>query len=123
VDLLIRDIYPEGEFLLPGDVNAASFAELARADNGPADPADLAHGIMGLVGENIGLICTGLATRLDVELIAFGGSTLRANPSLVAILGGLCAVVGRKPHFLVHGQFAGAVGALALAESAAGPTA
>jgi type II pantothenate kinase len=118
VDLLIRDIYPEGEFLLPGDVNAASFAKLARAGNGPADPADLAHGIMGLVGENIGLICTGLAARLDVSLIAFGGSTLRANPSLVAILGGLCAVVGRKPHFLVDGQFAGAVGALALAETA-----
>ena len=31
VDLLVSDIYPDGDFLLPGDVNAASFAKLARA--------------------------------------------------------------------------------------------
>jgi len=118
VDLLIRDIYPGGDFVLPGDVNAASFAKLASADRGPSDPADLAHGIMGLVGENVGLICAGLAARLEVQLIAFGGSTLRDNPALTAILGGVCAVLGRKPHFLADGQYAGAVGALALAESA-----
>jgi type II pantothenate kinase len=116
VDLLIRDIYPDGGFLLPGDVNAASFAKLARSDGGAADAADLAHGIMGLVGENVGLICAGLAARLEVELIAFGGSTLRDNPALTEILGGVCAVLGRKPHFLADGQFAGAIGALTLAE-------
>src|SRR5688572_10129470 len=105
VDLLIRDIYPGGGFLLPGDINAASFAKLGRAD-GRADTADLAHGIMGLVGENVGLICAGLAARHDVELIAFGGSTLRDNPALTAVLGGICALLGRKPHFLDRGQFA-----------------
>ncbi len=119
VDLLIRDIYPAGDFLLPGDVNAASFAKLARADSGTPDAADLAHGIMGLVGENIALICTGLAARLEVQLIAFGGSTLRANPSFTAILGGACAALGRSPHFLADGQYAGAVGALVLAEAGA----
>ena len=72
---------------------------------------------MGLVGENIALICAGLAARADVKLIAFGGSTLRANPALTAILGGACAMLGRTPHFLVDGQYAGAVGALALAAS------
>jgi type II pantothenate kinase len=119
VDLLIRDIYPAGDFLLPGDVNAASFAKLAHEDAPVADAADLAHGIMGLVGENVGLICAGLALRIDVEAIAFGGSTLRDNPALTAILGGVCAVHGRKPRFLAQGQFAGAIGALALADSAA----
>jgi type II pantothenate kinase len=122
VDLLIRDIYPEGDFLLPGDVNAASFAKLALPDGGAPDAADLAHGIMGLVGENVGLICAGLAARLEVELIAFGGSTLRDNPALTAILGGVCAVLRRKPHFLADGQFTGAVGALALAETGARTT-
>jgi type II pantothenate kinase len=122
VDLLIRDIYPDGDFLLPGDVNAASFAKLARADRGTPEAADLAHGIMGLVGENVGLICAGLAARFGVPLIAFGGSTLRDNPALGAILGGVCAVLGREPHFLANGQFAGAVGALALAEAAARTT-
>lgn len=117
VDLLIRDVYPGGDFLLPGDVNAASFAKLARGD-GTADAADLAHGIMGLVGENVGLICAGLAARHDVAQVAWGGSTLRDNPALTAILGGVCAVLGLEPHFLADGQFAGALGALALAEAA-----
>jgi type II pantothenate kinase len=116
VDLLIRDVYPGGDFLLPGDANAASFAKLARTDRKASDAADLAHGIMGLVGENVALICTGLAARHDVELIAFGGSTLRDNRALTAILGGVCAVLGRRPHFLADGQYAGALGALALAE-------
>jgi type II pantothenate kinase len=123
VDLLVRDIYPRGDFLLPGDVNAASFAKLARGDAPSADPADLAHGIMGLVGENVGLICAGLAARLEVKRIAFGGSTLRDNPTLTAILGGVCAALGREPHFLADGQFAGAVGALALAEITTGEAA
>jgi type II pantothenate kinase len=117
VDLLVRDIYPAGGFLLPGDLNAASFAKLARSERAPTDAADLAHGIMGLVGENIALICAGLAAAADVELIAFGGSTLRANPALTAILGGVCAMLARSPHFLANGQYAGALGALALADA------
>jgi hypothetical protein len=32
----------------------------------------------------------------------------------------VCAALGRKPHFLADGQFAGALGALALAEADAG---
>jgi type II pantothenate kinase len=117
VDLLISDIYPAGDFLLPGDVNAASFAKLASARSAPS-AGDLAHAIMGLVGENIALICTGLAARAGVELIAFGGSTLRANPALTAILEAICKFSGRSPLFLTDGQYAGALGALALAEEA-----
>ncbi len=117
VDLLISDIYPAGDFLLPGDVNAASFAKLASARSAPS-AGDLAHAIMSLVGENIALICTGLAAHAGVELIAFGGSTLRANPALTAILEAICKFSGRSPLFLTDGQYAGALGALALAEEA-----
>jgi type II pantothenate kinase len=120
VDLLISDVYPTGDFLLPGDVNAASFAKLARAGSASASTPDLAHAIMGLVGENIALICTALAARADVDLIAFGGSTLRENPALTAILGAVCQGLGRSPHFLADGQYAGALGALALAERSQG---
>jgi type II pantothenate kinase len=115
VDLLISDIYPAGDFVLPGEVNAASFAKLASAREAP-DHADLAHAIMGLVGENVALICAGLASRTDVELIAFGGSTLRGNPTLTAILDAICRFSGRSPLFLADGQYAGALGALALAQ-------
>ncbi len=115
VDLLISDIYPEGNFLLPGNVNAASFARLAFQE-GPADPADLAHAVMGLVGENVLLICCGLAAAAKVERIVWGGTTLRNNPSLVAVLTGGCRALGQEPTFLPEGEFVGALGALEHAE-------
>jgi type II pantothenate kinase len=111
VDLLISDVYPEGDFLLPGDVNAASFARLAQRED-RADPADLAHGVMGLVGENVALICCGLAAAAKVERIVWGGTTLRNNPALVAILSGASRALGRQPTFLPKGEFVGALGAL-----------
>ena len=66
------------------------------------------------MGENVGLICAGIATRVGVDRIVFGGSTLRGNAALAAILGGVCLALGRSPHFLAEGQYAGALGALAL---------
>ena len=69
---------------------------------------------MGLVGENVALICCGLAAATKVERIVFGGSTLRENDALVEILGGACRALGRDPLFLPGGEFAGAIGALEL---------
>lgn len=117
VDLLISDIYPDGDFLLPGEVNAASFAKLARdGAGGPSDPADLAHGVMGLVGENVALICCGLAAASKVERIVWGGTTLRNNPSLVMVLAGVSRALGRRATFLPQGGFVGALGALERAD-------
>jgi type II pantothenate kinase len=113
VDLLVRDIYPDGDFALPGDINAASFAKLAGAAGGERPQVhDLAHGVMGLVGENVALICCGLAAAARVARIVFGGGTLQRNPALVDILRDVCAMLGREPVFLDRGEFAGAVGAL-----------
>jgi type II pantothenate kinase len=120
VDLLVSDIYPEGELPLPGRINAASFAKLARDPGRRAQASDLAHALMGLVGENVALICAGLAAAAGVERIVFGGSALRANPALTAILGGACRALGRDPVFLPEGEFAGALGALALGEADTG---
>lgn len=121
VDLRISDIYPQGDFPLPADVNASSFAKLARGDAARPEPADLAHGVMGLVGENVALICCGLAAQARVERIVFGGSTLRDNPALVAILLGACRALGRSPQLLDEGPFVGALGALVLGGDAAPP--
>lgn len=116
VDLLVADIYPEGELPLPGELNAASFAKLRPRGSARHEPADLAHAVMGLVGENVGLICAGLANHLGVDRIVFGGSTLRGNAPLCEILGSVCAALGRTPRFLTEGQFAGALGALELGD-------
>ena len=116
VDLLVGDIDPTGEFPLPPQITAASLAKLARPDrDGAADPADVAHALIGLVGENVGMLCGMLATQNEVERILFGGSTLRGNGPLRDLL----AVFGRVYHkpivFLEDGGFAGAVGALEVA--------
>jgi len=116
VDLLVSDIYRAGGLPLPGDLTAASFGKLADpARRDPPVPGDLAHAIVGLVGENVGLICCSLALAAGVKRIVFGGTTLRGNPVLVEILRGLCAGMGREAVFLRDGEFAGALGALEIA--------
>jgi type II pantothenate kinase len=104
VDLLVSDIYRAGEFPLASDLTAANFGRLGRS--GEKLPA---------VGENIALVCAGLAAAAQAPRIVFGGSTLRANPTLQQILGQITAAVGREPVFLREGEFAGALGSLLLA--------
>ena len=121
VDLRVSDIYGPNEIALPGDFTAACFGKLAQplanadANLPAASPADLAAGIMGLVGENVALICAGLASLTQVNQIVYGGTTLRHNPQLVTVLAAVTASAGRESGFLPHGEFAGAVGALELA--------
>jgi type II pantothenate kinase len=126
VDLVVSDIYPSGELPLPGEFTAASFGKLGllsdaaaseRKDTDDGAPEHLAAAVMGLVGENVGLICGGLAAATQAETIVFGGSTLRSNPALVSVLEGVMAAIGRKPHFLPDGEFGGALGALELART------
>jgi type II pantothenate kinase len=115
VDLLLSDIYDAEESPLPGAMTAAAFARLARRPSPAPEPADLAHAIVGLVGENVGLICAGLAQAAGVDEIVFGGSALRGNPALANLLKGVCLACGRRPVLLENGEFAGALGALNVA--------
>lgn len=117
VDLLVSEIYPEGESPLPGDFIAASFGKLPRrlrAGEAVGD-ADVAHALMGLLAENVSRICVGLAAAAQVPRIVFCGSTLRGNAVLVGGLHLLTRALGREPVFLPRGEFAGALGALRLA--------
>ena len=84
------------------------------ADQKPAR-ADMAHAIMGLVGENVALICTGLAAAAQTNRIVFGGTTLRNNESLAEILRFLTVANGHEAILLPDGEYTGAMGALALA--------
>lgn len=117
VDLLVSDIYRAGGIPLAGDLTAANFGKLAPrlAAGERVAPADLAHALMGLLGENVALVCAHLAAAAQVRRIVFGGSTLRGNDALVEILGGITRALGREPVFLPRGEHAGALGALLLA--------
>jgi type II pantothenate kinase len=115
VDLLVGDIDPDGVIPLPRELNAASFAKLARDGAGPAARCDLAHALVGLVAENVGLVCGGIAAATAAKRIVFGGATLRDNTPLREILGPAASMLGRPVVFLADGEFAGALGALTLA--------
>jgi type II pantothenate kinase len=121
VDLLVSDIYRSGEIPLASDLTAANFGRLGReGEEETPTREDLAHAIMGLVGENVALVCAGLAAAAQAPRIVFGGSTLRTNPALRAILEQITAAMGREPVFLREGEFAGALGSLLIVGPPAG---
>ena len=72
---------------------------------------------MGLVGESVALICAGLGAALQVRTVVFGGATLRENAPLTDILAQILGFTGTRTTFLENGEYAGALGALLLAES------
>jgi type II pantothenate kinase len=115
VDMLVSDIYRPGEIALTGDLTAANFGKPNLRNGAKPKPADIAAAIMGLVGENVALICGGLAAPHAIHHIVFGGSTLRENPCLREVLRDITSAFGREPVFLERGEYAGAVGALELA--------
>jgi type II pantothenate kinase len=115
VDMLVSDIYRPGEIALTGDLTAANFGKPSLRGSHRPRPEDVAAAIMGMVGENVALICAGLAAPHGLHHVVFGGSTLRDNPSLREVLRDITSAFGREPVFLERGEYAGAVGALELA--------
>ncbi len=125
VDLRVSDIYGPDQIPLAGDLTAANFGKLAREySEGPVtdpDETEKAHraaGVMRLVGENVALICAGLAAATGARHVVYGGSTCRGNDRLVEVLEEVTTLCGLQACFLPHGGFAGAIGALELAERA-----
>jgi type II pantothenate kinase len=108
VDLLISEIYPD----FPAEFSASNFGKPGLTREDPPNPEDLAHAIVCLVGENVGLMCGSLAAACGVSQVVYGGSTLRANPALRAIVEQMTQMRGAQPIFLEKSEFAGAVGAL-----------
>jgi type II pantothenate kinase len=117
VDLRVSDLYRPGEIPLAGELTASAFGKLARSEAGsePPRPEDLAQALMGLIGENVALVCGLLAAASQVRKIVYAGSTLRGNPTLCGILSQVTLALGREPLLLPGGEFAGAFGALLLA--------
>lgn len=117
VDLLVSDVYPDGLAELPGAASASSFGKLAReaGSAGRSDPRDLASALLGLVGENVALLCNALAAAAGVRRIVFAGGALRGNAPLSKLLVAFSAAFGREPILLANGEFSGAIGALLLA--------
>lgn len=115
VDLLVGDVYQDTASPLLRELTAASFAKVGTTPR----REDLAHALMGLVGENVALVCGGLARGAGVETIVFGGSTLDGNPALASIVATITTLFGHRAVLLRDGAFCGALGAAALAAETA----
>lgn len=110
VDLLIGDLYRTAPLAVLHDLSASNFAKLASRE-----PADLAHAIVGLVGENVALMAGALGRGSRLDTVLYCGATLRGNAPLRAVIEGITQVFGNRPLFLREGAFCGALGAAALA--------
>jgi type II pantothenate kinase len=111
VDLLVKDLYPQPDRPLKGDLTASSFGRLARSDESPPQQ-DVAAAIMRLVGENVALIAGGHAQRLGLQRMVFAGTTLHENLALVDVLKEVSGLLGLQASIPEHGEFMGALGAL-----------
>lgn len=111
-DLLVRDIYPDPDRPLKGDLTAASFGRLGRVTDTETRPEDMACSVMRLVGENVALIAGGHAKNAGLKRIIYGGSTLRRNPALARVLVEVTGLLGLEARILEDGEFAGALGAM-----------
>ena len=108
VDLLVGDVYPDGVDEVFRELTAANFGRVRSRE-----PSDLARGLCGLLGENLGLICGGLARLHEMPEVWYCGATLLDNPVLTAVLLATTAYAGAPAQVLADGAYCGAVGALA----------
>jgi len=102
----------------PGGASADAAETHAAADAPRPSPADIAHALVAMVGENVSLICSALAAaHPEVRQLVFGGATLRHNPAMRAIIQQITQARGLEALLLEDGEFTGALGALTLAET------
>jgi type II pantothenate kinase len=109
VDLLLGDVYPQ--IPIP-DFTAAHFGKLRSRR-----PEDVAHALVGLVGETVALMAAAQATARGVSCVVYAGSTLGENPALARIVTEMTAYFGSRVVLLPDGAYAGAVGCVCAAAS------
>ena len=110
VDLFVHEICSAGVNVpLAGDLTASAFGKLDSRE-----PADLAHALIWLIGENIGILCNAIARFLTIQTCVFGGSTLAGNQILELALSRTLMARDNKALFLQDGGFCGAAGAASL---------
>ena len=116
VDLLLKDIYAPGQIGIADNITASNFGKLAgdKLIPRPSD-ADIAAGIISMVGENIALVVSEMMNIYHTHTIVYGGSTLCHNTVLRSVLMRAGELLHHRAVILDRGEFTGAVGAYELA--------
>lgn len=112
VDLKVKDIFEGSMPPISGDLTASNFGktEFMMKDS-PSHPDTLAS-IIGLIGEVIVTISSQMAAHYHADSIVYVGSSFRSNSIMREIIETYAWMIGKKPVFLRHGEYSGAVGAL-----------
>ncbi|WP_053366362.1 type II pantothenate kinase [Bacillus sp. FJAT-27245] len=106
-DLLVKDIYGDGDEPLNGNMTAANFAKGKGAGK-----EDLAAALINMIAETIILLASQSAMASKVDTVVYAGSTLAGNAPLKDALSAYTEAFGLKPVFLQNGEYCGALGAL-----------
>jgi type II pantothenate kinase len=109
VDLMVSEVYRAMPATVARNQTASNFAKLESTR-----PEDVAHALMGLVGETVVLVALGLARNGGTDTVVCCGTTLEGNAPLRSIVEEIATFFGLRPLFLARGAYCGAVGATAL---------
>ena len=118
VDLKVGDIYDIEDDRVDKifrEFTAASFGKINNEnDFNSIKKEDVINSLIGVIGENLGIIATLMAETHKVKNIVFCGGFLIGNKPLKQILSLLCKFKGIKPQFIDNSVFSGALGSLLL---------
>ncbi|WP_010531382.1 type II pantothenate kinase [Lentibacillus jeotgali] len=112
VDLKVKDIFEGALPPISGDLTASNFGKTEAMMLEPPSNPDILAANIGFIGEVIVTISSQMAGQYDAEAIVYVGSSFRSNPLLQEIIEMYAGMIGKKPVFLDHGEYSGAVGAL-----------
>jgi type II pantothenate kinase len=110
VDLMVSEVYRGMPATVARNLTASNFAKLESRQ-----PEDVAHALMGLVGETVVLVALGLARNAGTDTVVYCGTTLEGNAALRDVIAEITTFFGLRAIFLARGAYCGAVGAMAIA--------
>lgn len=121
VDLSLADVITGPIGSLPAAATAVNFGRLARESLSPSR-ADLAAGLVTLIGQTIALIAVNAANAIGTTQVVITGHMLDM-PSMSRVFAAVGALYGQTFHMPEHAGYATALGALLVAGEQYIPTA
>lgn len=111
IDLRVEDIFAGMEPPIDGSLTASNFGKIGALSETAYTEQDKIAAVIGLVAETVVTISCQAAKRFRTSSIVYIGSTFRSNTLIKKVIENYTRLQGLKPHFLIHGEFSGAVGA------------
>jgi type II pantothenate kinase len=112
IDLIVRDLYPEGISNLLPWFTASNFGKIV----GTHSKADLSAAIHELVAQTIGIVISLIATKTKIEDIVLVGASTK-NSYLIHLITVITQMRGLKVTIPKNAEFATAYGAMLIQEN------